>query len=63
MNNHHEPIRCGTLLCGNLAVWRRPVIFHGKVERWERKCQRCFDNGYNNPELWSKVLQPNNKEP
>ncbi len=52
-----QPIRCGTLLCGNLAVWRRPLTWGGKVEGWSRKCQRCFDAAGEDPDRWSRVLQ------
>lgn len=51
-------IRCGTLLCGNLAVWRKPWFVHGQVtDRWYRKCQRCFDAALEQPAGWYRVLQ------
>jgi hypothetical protein len=58
-----QPIRCGTLLCGNLAEWRRPKTWGGhETGEWHRKCQRCFDNARENPELWSRVLQPSQND-
>jgi hypothetical protein len=52
-----QPIRCATLLCGNLAVWRRPITWGGRIEGWHRKCQRCFDAAGEDPDRWSKVPQ------